>query len=235
MPAHFSPLILLILFDIPWDLILSTVTVLSKGIIVTIEVTISSLLIGLLLGLLLGVGRVYGGKFARSIITVYVMVVRAIPPVLTLFILFYAITSIVDLPPLLAGILSLGFTSSAYQAEIFRGAIQSVPESQMIAARAIGMNKRTAIQSIILPQAFRLAIPPWSNEAALIIKNSSLVYVLGIPEMMRQAQYAAARTYEPFLIFSIAAFFYYILVLLASKGLGGLESKFKIPASEYAI
>ncbi len=225
----------LIIFNIPWDIILGTVRVLLKGMVVTIEVSIASLVIGLVVGLFLGIGRVYGGNIIGIIVNYYVLIIRAIPPVLTLFILFFAITSIIDLPPLLAGIISLGVASSAYQTEIIRGALQSVSESQMIAARAIGMSKRSAIQNIIIPQAFRLALPSWSNEVALVIKNSSLVYVLGIPEMMRQAQYAIARTFEPFLIFSIAAIFYFIMILIANKGLSVLERKYKIPTAEYSL
>lgn len=224
-----------LLLNIPWNLIYSTVRVLLKGMVVTIEVSIASLAIGLVLGLILGIGRVYGGKIIGTIINYYVLLIRAIPPVLTLFILFFSITSIIDLPPLLAGIISLGVASSAYQTEIIRGALQSVSESQMIAARAIGMSKRSAIWNIILPQALRLAIPPWSNEVALVVKNSSLVYVLGIPEIMREAQYAIARTFQPLLIFSIAAIFYYIVVLIANKGLSVLERKISIPTPEHSL
>ena len=219
-------------YGLPWDLIFSTIRVLLKGMVVTIEVSIASLAIGLVVGLILGIGRVYGGKFIVIIVKYYVLIVRALPPVLTLFILFFSITSIIDLPPLLAGFISLGIASSAYQTEIIRGALQSVSESQMRAARAIGMSRKSAIQHIVLPQAFRIAIPPWSNEAALAIKNSSLVYVLGVPEMMRQAQYAIARTFQPLLIFSIAAILYYFMVFIASKGLGVMERKYKIPTME---
>jgi polar amino acid transport system permease protein len=220
---------------IPWAIILSTVRVLLKGMVVTVEVTLAALAIGLVLGLFMGIGRVYGGKFIGIVLNYYVLIIRAVPPILTLFILFFVITSIINLSPLLAGIISLGLASGAYQTEIIRGAILSVPESQLIAARAIGMDKKTAIFNIILPQAFRFAIAPWSNEVALVVKNSSLVYVLGIPEMMRQAQYAAARTYEPFLIFSIAALMYFLLVFAANKGLGAMERKFKIPTSELSL
>lgn len=231
----FPEIIDIVSSKIPWSIILNTFQVLLKGMAVTVEVALGSLLLGIVLGLVLGLGRVYGGNILSKIISVFVLILRALPPVLTLFILFYAITSIIDLPPLLAGILSLGLSSGAFQAEIFRGAILGVPEGQMIAARALGMTKSEAIRIIIIPQAFRLAIPSWSNEAALVIKNSSLVYVLGIPDMMRQAQYAAARTAEPFLIFSITALVYYLLILLANKGLGVLERKFKIPTMELEL
>jgi polar amino acid transport system permease protein len=123
------------------------------------------------------------------------------PVVVIIFILFFVIAELVDLSPFLAGAIALGFASGAYQSEIFRGAILSVPPGQMIAARAIGMSRFSAIRSIILPQAIRLAIPAWSNEFTLVLKDSTLVYVIGVPELLRRAQWVSARTLEPFIAF----------------------------------
>ena len=120
----------------------------------------------------------------------------------------------VDLSPFLSGALALGFASGAYQLEIFRGAIQSVPPGQMVAARAIGMSRYTAIKTIILPQAVRLAIPAWTNEVTLVLKDSTLVFVIGVPEILRRAQYASARTLEPFVAYGLAAAFYIILTIV---------------------
>ena len=231
----FPELLEAITSKVPWNIILNTFQVLLKGMVVTVEVAVGALFLGIVLGLVLGLGRVYGGSLVSKVIAIFVLILRALPPVLTIFILFYAVTSIINLPPLLAGILSLGLSSGAFQAEIFRCAILGVPDGQMISARALGMTKGEAIRTIIIPQAFRLAIPSWSNEAALVIKNSSLVYVLGIPDMMRQAQYAAARTAEPFLIFSLTALAYYLLILLANKGLSALDQKFRIPTLELEL
>lgn len=211
------------------DFLIVSLTALLDGAVTTVGVTIAALALGLVLGLSLALGRTYGSSVARLPIALYVTIIRALPPVLTLFILFFVITRIVDLSPLQAGILALGIASSAYQSEIFRGSLQSVGDSQMIAARAIGMNRRTAVQHIVLPQAFRLAIPPWSNEVALVVKNSALVYALGVPEMMRQAQYIASRTHQALLIYSITAIVYLVMVFIANRGLDLLERRVSLP------
>jgi polar amino acid transport system permease protein len=115
--------------------------------------------------------------------------------------------------------------------EIIRGALLSVSGGQMIAARAIGMSKLDAIQHIIIPQAFRLAIPPWSNEAAIVIKDSSLVYALGVPEILRRAQLISASTQQPFLAFITAGLIYFILVFITNQLLSRLEKRMRIPAN----
>lgn len=101
----------------------------------------------------------------------------------------------------------------------------------MIAALAIGMSRIEAIRYIILPQTLRLAIPPWSNEAAIVIKDSSLVYALGVPEILRRAQLISASTQQPFLAYTTAALIYFGLVLLTNTMLGRLEKRLRIPAN----
>ena len=95
--------------------------------------------------------------------------------------------------------------------------------------RAFSLSRSKAILFVILPQAFRHAIPPWSNEAAIVIKDSSLVYVLGVPEILRQAQYYSARTKQPFTAYIVVAFIYFILTFIANRGLDALEHKLRIP------
>jgi len=202
---------------------------LLRGALITIQVTLVSLGLGFLGGVLLAVIRVYGGKVPSFLAALYSMVIRATPLLLTVLILFFVITGLVDLPPFWAGSLALAISSAAYQSEIFRGAIQSVPSGQMLAARSIGMSRIQAILHIILPQAIRNAVAPWSNEAAIILKDSSLVYVLGVPEILRQAQYFSARTYEPFLAFGSAAVLYFIMTFLTNRGLDRLEKNLEIP------
>lgn len=100
-----------------------------------------------------------------------------------------------------------------------------------MAARSIGMSRMQAIRYIILPQTVRLAIPPWSNEAAIVIKDSSLVYALGVPEILRRAQLISASTQEPFLAYTTAAMIYFILVFITNRSLDALERRLRIPAN----
>ncbi|WP_319405101.1 amino acid ABC transporter permease [uncultured Desulfosarcina sp.] len=208
--------------------LLTVLQYLIPGLGITVSVTLIALTIGLVIGTVMAVLRIYGGRFLSPVAAVYSIVVRAVPVVVIIFILFFVISELVDLSPFLSGAIALGFASGAYQSEIFRGAILSVPPGQMIAARAIGMSRFTAIRSIILPQAVRLAIPAWSNEFTLVLKDSTLVYVIGVPELLRRAQWVSARTLEPFLAFGTAAAFYIVFTLLASRLLGTLERRYKI-------
>ena len=195
---------------------------------VTLGVTFIALGCGFLLGMLMAVLRVYGGRVLSTIAATYSLVVRGVPIVVTIFILYFVIARFVDLSPFMAGALALGFASGAYQSEVLRGAILSVPRGQLIAARAIGMSRFKAIRHIMLPQALRIAIPAWSNEVTLVLKDSSLVYVIGVPEILRRAQYFSSRTLLAFLAFGAAAAIYLVLTFLASRGLEMMERRYKI-------
>lgn len=207
----------------------SLVLYLGGGLSVTLEVTFLALFLGFSIGLFLALVRVYGGVAPSMLIAAYTLVMRALPHILLLLIMYFVIASLVNLTPFWAGSLSLAIISSAYQAEILRGAILAIGPGQMMAARTLGMTRLQAIRHIILPQALRLAIPAWSNEAAIIVKDSSLVYVLGVPELLRRAQYYSARSYKPFTAFIAVAAIYFVLTFLTNRFLVALERRFKIP------
>ncbi len=208
--------------------LVTTLNFILQGLWVTIGVTIVALAVGLLFGVVTALLRVYGNPFFRQVATFYSVIVRAVPVIVIIFILYFVIDRIVNLSPFLAGSLALGFASGAYQTEIFRGAFQSVPPGQMVAARAIGMSRLQAIQSIILPQAVRLALPGWGNEATLVLKDSTLVFVVGVPEIFRRAQQISARTFEPFSAYFAALLLYLILTLLTTQVLQWLERRYRL-------
>ncbi len=202
-----------------------------RGLDVTLKVTGVALGFGLIFGTLLAIMRVYGGKKLSNLVMLYVSVIRALPHILLLLVIYFMIARIVDLSPFWAGSLSLAIISSAYQAEIIRGAILSVPPGQMVAARSIGMTRLQSIRYVIIPQAVRHVICPWSNEAAIVIKDSSLVYVLGVPEILRQAQYYSGRNpTKPFNAYLAVAVIYFLLTFLTNRGLDALEKRIRIPA-----
>jgi polar amino acid transport system permease protein len=145
--------------------LLTTFNFIVQGLWVTISVTAVALITGVVIGIVLAIVRVYGHPSLQVAVTVYSVVIRAVPVIVIIFILFFVISRYVNLSPFWAGALALGFASGAYQTEIFRGALQAVQPGQMIAARAIGMSRLQAIQSVVLPQALRLALPAWGNEA----------------------------------------------------------------------
>lgn len=201
---------------------------LLRGTGVTLGVSVIAILLGFFLGVLLAIFRVYGGNFLSRFAAGYSTVVRAIPVVVIIFLLYFVVARAINLPEFLAGALALGLSSAAYQSEVFRGAFLSVPTGQMMAARALGMSRTQAIREIVLPQAVRLSIPPWSNEAATVLKDSSLVFVLGVPEILRRAEYVSAVTLQPFLAFGAAAVIYFLLTFLTNRGLDWLERRYRI-------
>jgi polar amino acid transport system permease protein len=200
-----------------------------QGTAITVGVTLVALPVGLVLGLLMALVHTYGGKVINRLSAAYSILLRGVPPIVLLFILYFILSGSINLSPFWAGSLSLGIVSSAYQMEILRGALLSVGGGQMTAARAVGMSRLQAIQFIIIPQALRLAIPPWSNEASIVLKDSSLVYALGVPEILRRAQQLSATTQDPFLAYGTAALIYFVLVFAVNRGLDTLSERTKLP------
>jgi polar amino acid transport system permease protein len=209
--------------------ILRALSYMVGGVFSTIAVTVIALLVGVAVGAPLALARVYGGKAARSLALAYVVVLRGFPSLVVLFIIYYVLAGTIDLPPFLAGCAALGVCSSAYQAEIFRGALQAVAPGQMMAARALGMSHRQAVWEIILPQAFRNAIAGWSNEAAVVVKDSSLVYAVGLTELMRRAQQVNGTLHAPLLVFTATGVLYFLLTFATNRLLDWMEQRVRIP------
>jgi len=203
---------------------------LLQGTIVTIELTLIAILIGFFIGIPVAMGRVYGNKFIYVLCTFFVEIIRGTPLLTQLFILYFGLPSVgIMLSPFTAAYIGIGINSGAYQAEYFRGAIQSVKREQLIAAYSIGMNQMQAIRHIILPQMLRLVIPSWSNELIYLVKYSSMAYMIQAPEIMSQGRAIASRTYRTFEVFIVIALIYLVLVSILSKFLDRIERKVRIP------
>jgi polar amino acid transport system permease protein len=203
---------------------------LAQGLVVTLEITALCIAMGIVLGLLLATARVYGRRPVYWLATVYVNFFRGTPILVQLFLVYYGLPTLgVRLSPFVAGVLALGLNTSAYQGEYFRGAIQSLPAGQMVAARSIGMGRLQAIRSIILPQALRLAIPPWSNELILMLKYSSIVFFATVTDLMGAGLVIASDTFRYFEVFIVVALMYLAVVLVLSWLLRRLEARLRIP------
>ena len=181
-------------------------------------------------------GQVYGPLPVVAVINIYERFFRSIPALVLLFLFFFGSSYFgLSLSPFLSAVLALGFRSSAYQSQIFRGAIQSIDEGQMMAARALGMKGFQAIKCIILPQAIRLAIPPWSNEYSSVLKDTSLAYAVGVVELVREGRYIIVRTFEPMLVYITIALVYFVLTYAGNKLLAFLEKKLAVPGYELKL
>jgi len=208
---------------------------LLKGAVVTLELTACSISLGFILGVALALGRLYGKRPVSLFCTGYIEFFRGTPLLVQLLILYYGLPPYgIRLSSFVAGILGLGLNSAAYQAEYFRGAIQSVSQGEIMAARAIGMSRLKAIVNIILPQMFRIVIPSWSNELIYTLKYSSVAYMIGAPELMAQAKFIAAENFRYFEVFLVVAFIYLIAVVILSRILSVVEKRVRIPGLQMA-
>jgi polar amino acid transport system permease protein len=202
-----------------------------RGCIVTIGLVGGALGLGFIIGIPMAVGQVYGNKYISGLISFYVWFFRGLPVLVLLFLFYFGLFSLLglNLSAFTSAILVLGFRSAAYQSQIFRGSLQSVGEGQMMAALSLGMTKFKAICYIILPQALRISIPGWSNEYAILLKDSAVTYTIGVIEILTRANFIATRTYRPMPIFLTCAVIFIILTYGGVKVLDFLENKVKIP------
>ncbi|MDD2390237.1 MAG: amino acid ABC transporter permease [Desulfobacterales bacterium] len=204
---------------------------LLQGALVTISAVAGAMGLGLVLGITMAVGQVYGNRLIRTLVGVYVWFFRGVPVLVLLFLFYFGLFSLLELnlSAFWSVTLVLGMTTGAYQSQIFRGAIQSLPQGQLKAARALGMSDAKSIRSIILPQALRLSIPGWSNEYSIILKDSALAFVLGTSEIMARTHFVASRTYKHLELYLTSGVLYFILTWLGVKALSKLERKVRIP------
>ncbi|MEK6655502.1 MAG: amino acid ABC transporter permease [Thermodesulfobacteriota bacterium] len=204
---------------------------LLQGSLVTLIVVAGAMALGLTIGVPLAVGQVYGHPALRRVIGVYVWFFRGIPLLVLLFLFYFGLCTALDinLSAFTVAIIVLGLISSAYQSQIFRGAILSLPEGQFKAARALGMSDLKAISFIVLPQALRLSIPGWSNEYSILLKDSAVTYALGVAEIMARAHFVATRTYQQLPLYLAAGVIFLVLTYLGTRGLRMLEEKVRIP------
>lgn len=215
------------------ELARTSLPALLSGTAVALQLTVICILSGFLIGVLVALGRVYGQKPVYLLTSAYVEFIRGTPLLVQLFIIYYGLPDIgIVLRPVLAAGLAFGINTAAYQAEYFRGAIQSIRAGQMQAARSLGMGKWQAILYVILPQALRIAIPAWSNELIYMLKYTSLAFVVGVPEIVARANMIASRNFRYFELYILAAIIYLVLVSLITWGLGRLERRVAIPGLE---
>lgn len=203
---------------------------LAQGLLLTVEITAACISLGFVLGVLLALGRVYGRRFISFPCSIYIHFFRGTPLLTQLFIVYFGLPNWgIHLSAFLSGVLALGLNTAAYQAEYFRGAIQAVRQGQMMAARALGMSRLQAIRHVILPQAFRIVIPSWSNELILMLKYSSIVFSISLLDLMGMGKRIAARHFNYFEVFVVVALFYLVLVLGVSQSLRWLERRVRVP------
>jgi len=200
---------------------------LLRGAAVTVEITACALALGCVLGLLVGIGRLNPKRrWLYGVCTAYVAVIRGTPLLVQLFILFFGLPHFgILLPAFLCGVLGLGVYSGAYVSEIVRGAIQSIDRGQTLAAQSLGMTPAVAMRQIVLPQAVVRMIPPRGNEFIALIKNSALVSLLTIHDVMHEGQKIISVSYRSLEVYLAIALVYFLLTGTVTLALRHWERK----------
>ena len=207
--------------------------------LMTIAVAITAMLIGFFFALIFTPLKLSKNRFLNLIANTYTTIIRGVPELLVIYLFFFGgsaavmfVASIfgygeyIEINAFITGAFSIGIISGAYSTEVFRGAIQSIDKGQFEAANVLGLNKFGKFFKIILPQTLRLAIPNLSNVWQITLKDTSLISVTGLVEIMRQSYIAAGSTRDPLFFYSFAAVLYLLLTFLSMKLINRLEAKY---------
>ena len=216
--------------NLDMNLIVNSFPLLLVGAGVTIQITVLSTTIGFIVGLIVAVARISKLKLLRILAEVYVEFFRGTPLLVQIFLFYFALPVITGqrIDPFIAAISACGINSGAYVAEIFRAGIQSVDAGQMEAGRSLGMTWIQTMRYIIVPQAFKRVIPPLGNEFIAMLKDSSLVSVIGFEELTRRGQLIIANTYGSMEIWLSVAVIYLAMTLTISRLVAYLERRYRV-------
>lgn len=212
-----------------------------QGALLTVGVSLAALVVSVLLGLVGAAAKLSGRPVLVALATVYTTLVRGVPELVLMLLIFYGGTiglnnvlealgspSTVDINPFLAGVLTIGFIYGAYMTETFRGAILSIPKGQMEAAWAFGMGRMRTFLRITAPQMVRYALPGFTNNWLVLIKATALISLIGLQEMTYLAKQASSATREPFTFFLFAAGLFLVYTSVSLWALRKLERRFSM-------
>ncbi len=209
------------------DLMINSLPLLIVGAGITVQITAISVGLGLVIGMFVGIARICHVKVLRALATVYIDFLRGTPLLVQIFLIYFALPMVVGqrVDPFIAAITACGINSGAYIAEIFRAGIQAIDEGQMEAGRSLGMSWGQTMRYIIVPQAFKNIVPPLGNEFIALLKDSSLVSVIGFEELTRRGQLIIARTYGSLEIWITVALIYLVMTLTISRFVSYMEKR----------
>lgn len=216
--------------------IITVMPSLLQGAIITIEVTSLSVFFGTIIGIFMALGKMSSRKILRLPSIIYIDFIRGTPLLVQILLFYYGIPGLISnvtgeafrIDPILAGVIVCSINSGAYVAEIVRAGIQSIDKGQTEAARSLGMTHSQSMRQIILPQAFRRILPPMGNEFIVLLKDSSLLAVIGVPELLKSGQLYVATTFASFPVYIGVALVYLVMTLTISRMINWLERRWGI-------
>ncbi len=209
----------------------------AQGVLVTVSLAVATLPFGLLLGFFLALAKKSEEPSIRLAANIYTTIFRGLPELLTLFLVYYGVQiaiqqalkiagfdAYVEVNSFVAGMVALAFVFSSYASEAFLSAFRGIPQGQYEGGYALGLSRGKTMRLIILPQLIKLALPALGNLWLILLKETALVSVIGLSDLVRQAGIAARVTKEPFLFFGIACLVYLVLAMISSAGLARIET-----------
>ena len=210
-----------------FELIEQSLPYLIQGALITIEITLMAVGIGFFIGLFAGIARICRIKALRIIATIYADCIRGTPLLVQIFLIYFALPMLIhtQINPFVAAVTACAINSGAYVSEIFRAGIQAIDQGQFEAGRSLGLSWWQTMYYIILPQAFHNILPPLGNEFITMLKDSSLVSVIGFEELTRRGQLIIAQTYASFEIWMTVAALYLIMTLAIAQFVSFMEHK----------
>jgi amino ABC transporter, permease protein, 3-TM region, his/glu/gln/arg/opine family len=213
-----------------WSLIADNLPLLLQGALVTIKITAFSVAAGFIIGMLASIANLSSFKPLRWLVRIYVDVVRGTPMLVQIFLIYFALPQIIGqrIDPFIAAVTACSLNSGAYMSEIFRAGIQSINKGQMEAGLSLGLSWAQTMRYIVMPQALKAIIPPLGNEFIAMLKDSSLVSVIGFEELMRRGQLIIAKTYASAEIWTAVAIIYLVMTQVISYFIAYLERKYDI-------
>jgi His/Glu/Gln/Arg/opine family amino acid ABC transporter permease subunit len=217
---------LLLTYSFDWSVIPKSVAFFERGLSVTVRIAVLSVVFSLALGLLVALVRMVPGPIG-FIGFIYVQIFRALSLYVYILFIYFGIAAAfhLDFDPITAGVLSLTLLNSAYMAEIYRAAIQAIDPGQREAARSLGLGSVGTFVNVVFPQAWRIAIPSLVNQFTDIIKDSSVVALIGAPDLMYQTVERVSFYQRPFEFYTTVAGIYLVMVVIVAQLAGRLEKR----------
>ncbi|ADU51679.1 amino acid ABC transporter membrane protein, PAAT family [Thermaerobacter marianensis DSM 12885] len=211
-----------------WGAIQRVTPIYVQGALTTLQVTAVAVVLGLVVGLIVALMKLSRVEILRRVGSFYTWIIRGTPLLVQIYIIYFGLVQYgVVLDPFPAAVIALTVNSGAYLAEIIRAGIESIPKGQMEAARSLGMSYGQAMRRVILPQAYRRMIPPMVNEFVTLLKDSSLVSIISMEELMLYSRQLANATARGMWFFGYAAFYYLVMTTLFTTLGSWLERKLK--------
>ncbi|QTD92310.1 amino acid ABC transporter permease [Burkholderia anthina] len=214
------------------DLIIHTLPVMVKGALLTLKFAVASMALGLVVGLVVAIMRIGSNRLASGLAQGYVSLMRGTPLLVQMFVVYYGLPDLgIALDPTTAGIFTLTLNAGAYLSESMRGAILGIGRGQWAAAHSLGLTHVQTLRYIVCPQALRLAVPSLGNTLISLIKDTSLVSVITVTELLRSTQEVIAATFQPLPLYLAAAAIYWVLSTLLTRLQGRVETRLSLPST----